>query len=960
VAITVNFVNTPPVANGQSVTTAEDTPKAITLTGSDLDNDSLTFVILAAPTNGTLSGFNTNTGAVTYAPNTNFNGGDSFTFRVNDGQTNSGVATVAITVSPVNDAPVANSQSVTTPEDTPKAITLTGSDVENDPLTFAIVIGPTNGTLSSFNTNTGSITYTPNTNFNGPDSFTFRVNDGQTNSTLATVAITVSPVNDAPVANNQNVNTPQNTPHAITLTGSDVENDPLTFAIVTSPTNGALTGFNPNTGAVTYTPNTNFSGADTFTFRVNDGQTNSAVATVAITVNFVNTQPVANGQSVTTAEDTPKAITLTGSDGENDPLTFAIVTGPTNGTLSGLNPNTGVVTYTPSTNFYGGDSFTFQVNDGQTNSAPATVVLTVTPVNDAPVANAQSVTTLEDTPKAIVLTASDVENDPLTFAIVTGPTNGILSGLNPNTGAVTYTPNTNFNGSDSFTFRVNDGQTNSSAATVAITVTPVNDAPIANGQSVTTAEDTPKAITLTGIDVENNPLTFSIVTGPTNGTLSGLSPNTGAVTYIPSTNFNGSDSFTFRVNDGLSNSSPASVNITVTPVNDPPVVASDSYGLNKNSTLPVSAPGVLANDTDVDNDPLTAIKVTNPLHGTLSLNANGGFVYTPVSNYFGSDSFTYRATDGTATSAVATVSLTITNINSSPVAVDDTFIDSQNVVLTLPFTALLTNDYDPDGDTLSITLINTNSSQSGKITSTTTNFTYIPPTNYVGTDTFLYVIGDGHGGSGTGTVSIVLSLAQFAVHAGSPIFNPQTGLFEESVTVTNIGSTTAAAVRLLVTNINSTNGVPRTNVYLYNATGTNSGVPYVQYNAPLNPGQTVNFLLEFFVADRRPFTNSFIAQEVLPSPTGTNAASGVPIDREFVDLRIPGSPRFVIEFTSIPGRTYTILYSPSLGNWKAATPSITANATKTQWYDDGPPKTDSQPLSTTNRFYRVLVAPSNP
>jgi hypothetical protein len=206
----------------------------------------------------------------------------------------------------------------------------------------------------------------------------------------------------------------------------------------------------------------------------------------------------------------------------------------------------------------------------------------------------------------------------------------------------------------------------------------------------------------------------------------------------------------------------------------------------------------------------------------------------------------------------------------------------------------------------------------------------------------------------------LLTAAQFGVRAGTNVFNPQTGLFEESVTVTNIGASTAAAIRLLVTNINSTNGVPRTNVYLYNATGTNAGISYVQYNAPLDPGQTVNFTLEFYVADRRPFTNSFIVQEVLPASTGTNAAGGVPIDREFMDLRIVGSPRFVIEFTSIPGRSYTILYSSTFGNWKAATPSITANATKTQWYDDGPPKTDSQPLSATNRFYRVLVAPSNP
>jgi hypothetical protein len=118
--------------------------------------------------------------------------------------------------------------------------------------------------------------------------------------------------------------------------------------------------------------------------------------------------------------------------------------------------------------------------------------------------------------------------------------------------------------------------------------------------------------------------------------------------------------------------------------------------------------------------------------------------------------------------------------------------------------------------------------------------------------------------------------------------------------------------------------------------------------------------LEFYVPDRRPFTNTLEAQAVLPATVGTNSASGVAVSRSFMDLRIAGEPRFVIEFDSIPGRTYTVIYSQDTLHWKAATPSVTANATHTQWYDDGPPKTESKPLSATNRFYRVIVAPANP
>ena len=186
------------------------------------------------------------------------------------------------------------------------------------------------------------------------------------------------------------------------------------------------------------------------------------------------------------------------------------------------------------------------------------------------------------------------------------------------------------------------------------------------------------------------------------------------------------------------------------------------------------------------------------------------------------------------------------------------------------------------------------------------------------------------------------------------MFDPQTGLFEQHDTVTNTGLSTAAAVRLLV-------GGLRTNVYLYNAAGTNGRRAYVQYNASLNPGQTVTFVLEFYVPDRQPFTNTLEAQAVLPATAGTNSAGAVAVTLVFVDRRIAGEPRFVVEFDSIPGRTYTIIYSDdSMKSWKAATPSITASASRTQWYDDGPPKTESKPFSNGSRCYAVLLAPASP
>src|SRR2546429_2716377 len=165
-----------------------------------------------------------------------------------------------------------------------------------------------------------------------------------------------------------------------------------------------------------------------------------------------NTAPVANPQSVAAAEDMAVAITLSGSDGEAAPLTFAVVSGPANGTLSGTPPN---LNYAPNLNFNGSDSFTFKVNDGSLDSATATVSINITPVNDAPVADSQSVTTLEDTPVAITLAGSDVEGSPLTFAVLTGPTKGTLSGATPN---LTYTPHANANRADTVTLQGTDGQ----------------------------------------------------------------------------------------------------------------------------------------------------------------------------------------------------------------------------------------------------------------------------------------------------------------------------------------------------------------------------------------------------------------------------------------------------------------------------------------------------------------------
>ena len=267
-----------------------------------------------------------------------------------------------------------------------------------------------------------------------------------------------------------------------------------------------------------------------------------------------NTAPLAEDQAIVLNEGETATIVLEGSDPDGDSISYVIESQPANGTLNGNAPN---LTYTPNPGFNGNDSFTYIVNDGELDSSIATVTITVTPVNDAPIAVDQVVTTNEDVAVSVVLEGSDPDGDTISYIVESQPANGILSGDAPN---LTYTPNPGFNGSDSFTYIVNDGELDSSIATVTITVTPINDAPVAIDQAVTTNEDVAVSIVLEGSDPDGDSISYVVESQPANGTLSGDVPN---LTYTPNPGFNGSDSFTYIVNDGELDSNIAQVIIEV-------------------------------------------------------------------------------------------------------------------------------------------------------------------------------------------------------------------------------------------------------------------------------------------------------------------------------------------------------------------------------------------------------------
>jgi VCBS repeat-containing protein len=456
---------------------------------------------------------------------------------------------------------------------------------------------------------------------------------------------------------------------------------------------------------------------------------------VIITLNM-NAAPVAAADAYTTDEDTVLTVAAPGilandTDLESDPLTAILVSDVSHGTLALVAD--GSFVYTPDENFFGEDSFTYEASDGKAESDPVTVTITVSATSDAPVALDQSVIVNKDTSKEITLVATDADGDTLEYSIVDLPMNG---GVVLVENVATYTPTEGYAGLDSFSFKANDGTSDSNTATVTITV---NTPPVAaDGQSVTTDEDIAKEITLGATDLEDDPLEYSIVGQPDHGDVV-LVDN--LATYTPDPDFNGEDSFTFKVNDGAADSEMAVVTITVTPVNDAPMAVGEIYSTDEDIALTVLvADGVLANDTDVDGDTLSAVLVNDVVNGALALAGDGSFIYTPAENFFGLDSFTYKASDGTLESWTVTVTIVIDPVNDYVEANDDEYETMAGVTLEVAAPGVLDNDVllDPDE---TVTLVVTAGPTNGSvILNSDGSFTYVPNAGFFGVDTFKYTL----------------------------------------------------------------------------------------------------------------------------------------------------------------------------------------------------------------------------
>lgn len=938
--VTVTLANSAPtvtVSLSPSSPRVTDTISA-TANAADVDGDAVNLSYVWKRNGNVVSGQTASTYTGTRVK------GNTITVEVtpNDGHTNGAMASASVVVQ--NSTPTANSHSVSTPEDTARAITLSASDADGDTLSYIIVSGPSNGTLTGTGANR---TYTPAANFNGSDSFTFKVNDGTADSNVATVSITVNAVNDAPVAVNDSYGTNEDTPLTVAALGvlgndTDVDGNALTAVLVSNPTHGSVT-LNAN-GSFTYTPAANSSGSDSFTYKTNDGSTDSNVATVNLTVTAVNDAPVAVNDSYSTNEDTtltvPAAtgVLVNDSDVDSATLSAMLVSSPAHGSLV-LNTD-GSFSYTPASDFNGSDSFTYKANDGSANSNVVTVSLTINAVNDAPVANPDTATTDEDTAVTINVLANDtdVDSDTLHVSSITQPTHGtatlITSG--PDAGKVLYTPDPNYNGPDSFSYTANDGTVNSNQTTGTVTINPVNDAPVAVNDSYGTDEDTPINVTVPGVlfndtDVDDDTLSVTTprpVVAPSHGNLT-FNPD-GSFLYTPFANFHGTDTFTYKASDGVATSNVATVTVTVSSVNDAPVALADVQTTNEDTAV---SGNVLTNDNDVDGDALTAVLVSGPAHGSLTLNLDGSYTYSPAANYHGPDSFTYKAKDGQADSSVVTVSITVNSVNDNPVAVNDTADTNEQTPVTVNVVA---NDSDVDGDTLTVSAATQGTG--GSVTFSGGSVTYTPNAGFYGTDSFSYTVSDGNGGTATATVSVTVhdvtppttTVSSLSGLVGS------NGWYRSAVTVALSATDSASGVAATFYKVN--NGSQQSG---HTITLPADGVHSVEYWSIDNAG---NEELHHFVTikvdqtaptvtvspDRSPDHNGWYNHPIDFTVAATDGGSGVASQGPNFTYSGPdnGSASVSASATDVSGNTASASYSFA---YDATAPSTVAQGVPSGW-----------------------------
>ncbi len=561
---------------------------------------------------------------------------------------------------------------------------------------------------------------------------TTQIGDNETPAAVGAVDF----VDDPPTALNDSATVSEDSgPEAIAVLANDTDIDGGPKEVV-SKTNGvhgtvAITG---GGSGLTYAPEANYCGPDSFSYELNGGST----ATVSVAVTCVDDPPTALGDSTTINEDASATVVdvlANDTDQDGGPKTVESKTEGVHGTVAIIGGGAGL-TYTPDSNYCGPDSSSYELNGGST----ATVSITVTCVDDPPVGVNDSATLAEDSSATVVdvlANDTDIDGGPREVASKTSGTHGTVAITGGGSG-VTYTPDPNYCGPDSFTYTLNGGST----ATVSITVTCVDDSPLAVNDADIVAEDasaTSINVLANDTDIDGGPKEVTSKTNGAHGSVA-ITGGGGSLTYTPDSNYCGPDSSSYELNGG----STATVSVTVTCVDDPPVAVNDSATMAEDASG--QAIDVLANDTDIDGGPREVASKTNGTHGSVAITGGGtGLTFQPDPSYCGPDSFTYTLNGASS----ATVSITLTCVDDYPNAVNDSATLNEDAAATA--IDVLANDTDVDGGPKSVAS-KTNGTH-GSVAITGGSLTYTPDANYCGADSFTYTV---NGGS-TATVSVTVT-----------------------------------------------------------------------------------------------------------------------------------------------------------------------------------------------------------
>lgn len=740
VTITINSVNDIPVAVNDNAITSEETTIRIDALSNDFDADGdFISYVSATSQHGSISLNADNT--MDYTPSLNFVGVDVIDYTISDGSTAAVSAIVDVTVINVNDAPVAVDDNSSTTQNNPVTVNVLNndSDVDGDSLT---VISATTDNGSAIVNNGSSITFTPDGGFFGNAVVTYTVSDGNQAQDIGNLFITVTEVNSAPIANNDTVSIDEDNPVNIDVLAndSDPNGDSLTI-ISANADSGSVSIISGN--QINYIPTKNFNGTATIDYTIEDSSGLTAQAQVSVSINAVNDLPIVVNDVLTTTEDTAGVVDVLANDSDVEGALTVSTASAQSGSAAILPDNT--ISYTPNANFNGIDTLTYTAVDNEGGTASATVTITVVAVNDAPLVTNDTAQTNEEKAVTVEVLSNDSDIDGDTLTVVAATANSGTVAINDGK-TLTYTPQANFQGQDVITYTVSDPGGLTASGTVAVEVLEANDNPVAVDDTATTNEDTLVTINVLAndTDIDSPTLTVTQATA-SNGEV--IIKIDGTLDYTPKANFNGSDTIQYSIDDGELGTASAKVTVTVVAVNDAPIAQNDVAETNEDTSVTIE---VLANDSDVDDEVLI-VNVINSTSGGALPNPDNSITFFPTEQFFGEAVINYSVTDAAGLTANAQVTVTVKSVNDSPIAVNDTAVTAEDTTVSVN---VLSNDSDPDGDSLTVTV---EAITNGTVTSNSGGtIAFAPTADFSGTATVDYSLSDANGGSASATLTITV------------------------------------------------------------------------------------------------------------------------------------------------------------------------------------------------------------